>query len=65
MRGAIRSGAAQGASPDAAAEKIETLTKRGLISLVCNIAVRHLCAHSRTECRVCLHAGHVAVVELG
>jgi intracellular sulfur oxidation DsrE/DsrF family protein len=30
--------AAPGASPDAASDKIETLAKRGLISLVCNIA---------------------------
>lgn len=34
--------AAPGASPDAAADKIETLTKRGLISLVCNIAATNV-----------------------
>lgn len=40
--------AAPGASPDAAAEKIETLTKRGLISLVCNIAAGNV-GHSIAE----------------
>jgi intracellular sulfur oxidation DsrE/DsrF family protein len=37
-----------GASPDAAAEKIETLSKRGLISLVCNIAAGNV-GHSIAE----------------
>lgn len=40
--------AAPGASPDAAADKIETLSKRGLISLVCNIAATNV-GHSIAE----------------
>jgi hypothetical protein len=36
--------AAPGASPDAAAEKIETLRSRGTIALVCNIALGNVAA---------------------